>query len=91
MDRIHWRKVGFIAGCIAAGAVATKVLTSDRAKKIYTNATAVALRTKDSIMTEVSKIKEEADDIVAEAKDLNEQKAKKENEIIEDTSKENQE
>lgn len=91
MDRIHWRKVGFIVGCVAAGAVAAKALTSDCAKKFYTNVTAAALRTKDSIMTEVTKIKEEADDIVAEAKDLNEQKAEKENEIIEDTSEENQE
>ena len=91
MEKSTWKKIGLVAGGIAAGTIGVKILKSDCAKKLYTNTTAAALRAKECVMTGVTKVKESADDIVADAKDLNEQRAEKAEaaeEIIEDTARE---
>lgn len=84
MDNINWKTVGLIAGGVALGTLGVKILKSDEAKKVYTNATAKVLRAKDCVMTAVSHVKENAEDIVADAKEINEKKA--ESVIIEDAS-----
>jgi hypothetical protein len=64
-----------------------KLLSSKDAKKAYTHATAAALRMKDSVMKTVTDVQENAADILASAKDINEQRAVQEA-VVEDTSEE---
>ncbi|MBQ7371660.1 MAG: hypothetical protein IJW67_07230, partial [Blautia sp.] len=53
------------------------------AKKVYTNCTAAILRAKDSVVKTATTIQENAEDIYAEAKQINEDRAA-EDVIIED-------
>ena len=65
------------------GACVYTLLSSREAKKVYTQATAAALRAKDEVMTKVTTIRENADDILADAKELNDKRAA-EDEVIDD-------
>lgn len=58
-------------GGLLVGTAGVKVLSSKDAKKAYTHCTAAALRAKDSVMETVTKIQENAEDIYAEAKQIN--------------------
>ena len=49
-----------------------KVLASKDAKKLYINCLAAGLRAKESVMTTATNIQENAEDILAEAKQINE-------------------
>ena len=53
-------------------------MSSKDAKKVYTNCTAAVLRAKDSVMKTASTVQENAEDILAEAKQINEERAAKE-------------
>ena len=69
------------------GTAGLKILTSRDAKKVYTQTTAAVLRAKESVMTTATAIKEGAADILADAKDVNEQRAvEAEAEVIEDAA-----
>ena len=72
----------FVAGTIF-GSAGFKLLTSKDAKKVYAHTTAAALRVKESVMETVTNIQESAGEILAEAKDINEERAFKEA-VIED-------
>ena len=64
-----------------------KLLSSSDAKKFYTQTTAAVLRMKDSTMETVSKVQEQAGDILEDAKAINEARAAKaEAEVIEDAA-----
>ncbi len=52
-----------------------KILASKDAKKFYINCLAAGLRAKDCVMTTATSIQENADDILAEAKEINRQRA----------------
>lgn len=67
----------FVAGTLF-GSVGLKLLTSKDAKKVYTQVTAAGLRAKDSVMETVTTVQENAGDILAAAKELNEERAAKE-------------
>ena len=75
------------SGLFAAGTAGIKVLSSKDAKKLYTNCTAAVLRAKDCVMKTVSKVQENAEDIYAEAKQINEDRAAAE-EAFEDAAEE---
>ena len=83
------KKIALFVGGTVFGSLGFKVLKSREAKKVYVHTTAAALRAKESVMTDVTKARESCGDILAEAKELNEQK-KAENaakeEIIEDAA-----
>ena len=68
-------KLGLFAGGVLFGTAGIKILSSKDAKKVYTHTTAAALRAKESFMTTVTKVRENADDILADAKAINEQRA----------------
>lgn len=68
----RWERTGLIAGGIMIGTAGLKALTSRDAKKVYTHATALTLRAKDSVMNTVLKVKENCGDILADAHDINE-------------------
>lgn len=55
-----------------------KLLSCKDAKNAYVHATAAGLRMKDSVMGTVATVQENAADILASAKDLNEARAAKE-------------
>ncbi len=74
----NYTKLAYFVGGTLFGSVGIKLLTSKDAKKAYTHMTAAGLRMKDSVMGTVNTVQENVDDIVASAKDLNEERAAKE-------------
>ena len=82
---INWKKIGLFAGGTLFGTTGVKILSSKDAKKVYTGCTAAVLRAKDCVMKTATTIQENAGDIYAEAKDINEARAAKEEEF-EDTA-----
>ena len=58
-------------GGVLFGTAGIKALSSRDAKKAYTHCTAAALRAKNSVMETVTKVQENAEDIYAEAKQIN--------------------
>ena len=82
-----WVKAGIFVGGMAASTLGVKLLTSKTAKKVYSHTTAAVIRGKDCIMEGVTKVREGCDDIVADAKDINEKRADAEViDIIEDSA-----
>lgn len=78
-------KLGAFALGTLFGTAGIKALSSKDAKNVYVHTTAAALRAKESVMTTVTKVRENAEDILAMAKDINDARAKKESEeLIED-------
>ena len=82
-----YQKIALFVGGAQFGSAGIKLLSSKDEKKAYNPATAAALRVKDSVMGTVTSVQENAADILASAKDINEQRAAQE-ETVEDTSKE---
>lgn len=83
------KKFGLFAAGVLFGTAGIKVLSSKDAKKVYTHTTAAVLRAKDSVMETVTTVRENAEDIYADAKAINEQRAEEAAAaVVEDTSKE---
>ena len=72
------KKIGLFAGGVLFGTAGVKVLSSKDAKKVYTNCTAAALRAKDCVMKTATTVQENAEDILAEAQQINERRAAEE-------------
>lgn len=78
-------KLGAFALGTLFGTAGIKALSSKDAKKVYVRTTAAALRAKESVMATVTTVRENAEDILAMAKDINDARAKEESEeLIED-------
>ena len=84
------KKTGLFAAGVLFGTAGIKLLSSKDAKKVYANCTAAVLRAKDCVMKIVSKVQENAEDIYAEAQQINEDRAAAE-EVVEDTAEETEE
>ena len=81
------KKFGLFAAGVLFGTAGIKVLSSKDAKKVYTHTTAAVLRAKDSVMETVTPGRENAEDICADAKAINQQRAQQEADaVIEDAS-----
>ena len=81
------KKFGLFAAGVLFGTAGIKVLSSKDAKKAYTHTTAAVLRAKDSVMETVTTVRENAEDIYADAKAINQQRAQQEADaVIEDAS-----
>ncbi|MBR6228334.1 MAG: hypothetical protein IKQ97_01190 [Eubacterium sp.] len=65
----------FVGGTLF-GTAGIKILSSRDAKKVYTHCTAAALRAKDAVMDQATILQENCSDIYAEAKLINEERAK---------------
>ena len=87
MIKLNTKHSGLFAAGVVFGTAGIKVLSSKDAKKLYTNCTAAVLRAKDCVMKTVSKVQENAEDIYAEAKQINEERAAAE-EAFEDAAEE---
>lgn len=84
---MNWTKLGIFASGVLFGTAGVKVLTSKDAKKAYTQTTAAVLRAKECVMTTATNMREGAEDILADAKVINEQRAEETAaEVIEDAS-----
>ncbi|HPY85008.1 DUF6110 family protein [Ruminococcus sp. XPD3002] len=87
--KCDWRKIGIFAGGLLCGTAGIRILSSKDAKKVYTQTTAAALRAKENIMETVTAVRENAGDILADAKEINKQRIEEEaEEIIEDAAEE---
>ena len=77
------KKIGLFAGGVLFGSAGIKALSSKDAKKVYTQGTAAVLRVKDCLMKTATNVQENAEDILAEAKQIN--KDREESEAEEET------
>ncbi len=82
-----YKNLAWFAGGVLFGSAGFKLLGSRDAKKVYVQATAAALRMKECAMVAATTVQENAADILAEARDINAQRAARE-EVVEDTSAE---
>ena len=82
-----YKNLALFAGGVLFGSAGIKLLSSKDAKKIYTHTTAAALRMKETVMDTVAAVQENAGDILAEAKELNEQRTAQD-EVVEDAAEE---
>ena len=81
------KKVALFVGGVVFGSAGFKILASKDAKKVYTQTTAAVLRMKDATMETVNKVQEQAGDILADAKAINETRAAEAAaDVIEDTA-----
>ena len=78
------KDIGIFAGGLLFGTAGVKLLSSKDAKKAYTHTSAAVLRARECIMSTATNVRENVDDIIAEAKDINEQRAEAAGEIIEE-------
>lgn len=83
-DILKLKKAGIFAGGVLFGTAGVKLLSSKDAKKVYTNCTAAVLRAKDCVMKTATLVQENAEDILAEAKQINEERTAKEAEAAEE-------
>ncbi len=89
MAKVDLKTVGTFVGGLLFGTAGLKILTSDDAKKVYTNCTAAGMRAKDCVMKTVNSVQENVGDIVAEAEQINEERQEaKEAAEIDDTEPE---
>ena len=68
---MDWKKVLLFAGGALFGSAGVRALTSKDAKKVYTQCTAAGLRVKEYVMDTAQCVQENAEDILAEAKEIN--------------------
>lgn len=78
-------KLAIFAGGVLFGTAGIQLLSSRDAKKAYIQVTAAALRAKDSVMRTVTTVQENAADVLASAKAINEARAAKA-ETVEDAA-----
>ena len=76
-------KVAVFVGGVLFGTAGLKVLGSKDAKKVYTHGTAAVLRAKDCVMKTTTVMQENAEDILAEAKQINENRYEMEKNSVE--------
>lgn len=82
---MNWLNARLIGYGVLIGTAGVKILTSDDAKKVYTHCTAAVMRGVDEVAKIYTTLKENCDDISADAKEINEQRAQeKEAKLIED-------
>ena len=87
----NYMKLALFAVGTLFGSFGIKLLSSKDAKKAYVHATAAGLRMKDSVMQSVTTVQENASDILASAKELNEELAAKDAEEAAAANLENEE
>lgn len=83
IKNINWEKPGLFAAGLAFGTAGLKILSSKDAKKVYTSCTAAALRAKECVMKTATTVQENAEDILSDAKQINEDRVAEEEEAAE--------
>lgn len=81
------KKIAMFAAGVLFGTAGIKVLSSRDAKKVYSHTTAAVLRAKDCVMDTVTTVRENAEDVYAEAKSINaDRAAENKAAVVEDAS-----
>ena len=75
LKKVNGKSTGIFAAGVLFGTAGIKVLASKDAKKLYTNCTAAILLAKSCVMKTATTIQENAEDIYAEAQQINEERA----------------
>ena len=81
LKKMDKKATGLFAAGVLFGTDGIKILSSKDAKKLYTNCTAAVLRAKECIMKTAATVQENAEDIYAEAKEINEERAAQDAEL----------
>lgn len=84
MDSLKLKNLALFAGGVLFGTAGVKILSSKDVKKVYVEGTAAVLRAKDCIMKTVESVQENAEDILAEAKQVNEKRAAEEEAAVQE-------
>ena len=79
--KINKKDTGVFAAGLLFGTAGIKLLSSKDAKKLYTNCAAAVLRAKECVLKTATTIQENAEDIYAEAQQINEDRAAEEEEM----------
>lgn len=81
MLKLDKRATGIFAAGVLFGTAGIKILSGKDAKKAYVHCTAAVLRAKEYVMKVATNLQENAEDIYAEAQQINEERAAQEEEI----------
>lgn len=73
-----YKGLTLFVGGVLFGSAGLKLLSSQDAKKVYTHTAAAVLRMKECVMETVTSVQENAADVLASAKDLNERRTQAE-------------
>lgn len=85
-DVFKLKKIGLFAGGVLFGTAGVKILSSRDAKKFYVNATAAVLRAKECVLNTAASVQENAEDILAEAQQINDERKAVEEEVCGEVS-----
>ena len=78
MDSLKLKNLALFAGGVLFGTAGVKILSSKDVKKVYVEGTAAVLRARDCVMKTAETVQENAEDILAGAKQINERRAAEE-------------
>ena len=78
MNILKFKNLALFAGGVLFGTAGIKILCSKDVKKVYVEGTAAVLRARDCVMKTAETVQENAEDILAEAKQINERRAAEE-------------
>ena len=78
MDSLKLKNLALFAGGVLFGTAGVKILSCKDVKKVYVEGTAAVLRARDCVMKTAETVQENAEDILAEAKQINERRAAEE-------------
>lgn len=67
----NWKLAGFFLGGVIAGVTGARLARTEKARKLLVETTAALLRAKDTALENGTEVQATAEDIVAEAKELN--------------------
>lgn len=85
VKKIKLDQVAVFVGGVLFGTAGLKILGSKDAKRVYTQGTAAVLRAKDCVMKTTTIVQENAEDILAEARQINEERYEVEKAAAEET------
>ena len=90
MDSLKLKNLALFAGGVLFGTAGVKILSSKDVKKVYVEGTAAVLRARDCVMKTAETVQENAEDILAEAKQINERRAAEEAASVQEDTVEDQ-
>jgi hypothetical protein len=74
LKKIDKKATGVFAAGVLFGTAGVKILSGKDAKKVYTQVTAAVLRAKECVLKVAANVQENAEDIYAEAQQINEER-----------------
>lgn len=69
---LNWKHCRWLGAGVLLGSYGVKLLASRDMKKLYTQGTAAVLRMKDEVLKDVTVLRENCEDIAADAMEINE-------------------